>query len=156
MSLILQGAGDPQLFGRGVFMLAARITHDVPAGTYQIPIPAGCVPLTGMSGSVVTEAFNATSPTLTIGDGSDADGYADNTDVALATAATATTPAIKLFSGLGQPYANGKRYAEDDTIDLAWNPGTDGTTGSIDVFIACVNLKNLGIPGGVASTARIP
>lgn len=110
-----------------------ELNYDDPAATYTIPVKKGQAVIYGATN--VLTAFDATTPTITIGDGSDADGYADNTDVALATARTATTPAFKPFSGLGQPYANGKLYTADDTIDVAWNPGTGGTAGKLLIYI---------------------
>ena len=105
-----------------------------PAGTYTLPVKAGQMVLTTQSGSVVATVFDG-SPTLTVGDGSDVDGYQDNTDIALGTAATATTPAVKLFSNSSNPYANGKLYLANDTIDWIWDPAA-ATTGRYLCYVA--------------------
>lgn len=120
-----------------------ELNYDAPAGTYTIPVKAGT--FVDYIATVVTTAFNATSPSLKVGDGSDDDGFGDNTDIALATAATATTPAIKLSRNSSNPYANGKYYAADDTIDFVFDPGTSGTAGVLKGFVVMSNVKNDGL-----------
>jgi hypothetical protein len=109
-----------------------ELTYEDPAATYTLPIKAG-QGVRSTSFSVVKTAFND-SPTLTIGDGSDVDGFQDNSDIALGTAATATTPAVKLFSASGNPYANGKVYLVDDTVDFIWNPAA-ATAGVVRFYV---------------------
>ena len=115
-----------------------------PAGTYTLPVKAGQGVLGSQSFSQVVTVFDG-SPTLTIGDGSDVDGYLDNTDIALGTAASATVPAVKLFSAGGQPYAAGKVYRADDTIDWIWDPAA-ATTGKVQFYVALTsNFKHDGL-----------
>lgn len=109
-----------------------ELTYADPAATYTLPVKAGQA-VKASSFSVVKTAFDA-SPTLTVGDGSDVDGYQDNSDIALGTAATVTTPAVKLFSASGNPYANGKLYLVDDTVDFIWNPDT-ATAGVVRFYV---------------------
>ena len=110
-----------------------ELTYADPAATYTLPVKAG-QGVRASSFSVVKTAFDA-SPTCTVGDGSDVDGYQDNSDIALGTAATATTPAVKLFSASGNPYANGKVYTSDDTVDFIWDPNT-ATAGVVRFYVA--------------------
>lgn len=128
-----------------------QLDWNAPAGTYTVPVPGGSFVHANESGSVVTEAFDATTPTLTTGDGDDADGYQDNTDAALNTAATVTTPAIKRWGASGNPYANGKYYPTDDTIDFAWDPGTSGANGRLKGFVSISNVKLDGIPAAATT-----
>lgn len=111
-----------------------ELTHADPAATYTLPVKAGQGVLASQSFSVVKTAFDA-SPTCTVGDGSDVDGYQDNTDIALGTAASLTVPAVKLFTASGNPYANGKIYLVDDTVDFIWNPDTS-TAGVVRFYVA--------------------
>lgn len=121
-----------------------HINYDAPAATYPVPVKGG--QLCKGTASVVRVAFDATTPTLTIGDGHDVDGYADNTDLALATALSDTTPAVKLSINSSNPYANGKYYPADDTIDYVWSPGTGGTTGRFLSWVQYgMNVKDVGI-----------
>ncbi len=109
-----------------------ELTYADPAATYTLPVKAG-QGVRSTSFSVVKTAFDG-SPTLTVGDGSDVDGYQDNTDIALGTAASLTVPAVKLFSASGNPYANGKVYTSDDTVDFIWNPDT-ATAGVVRFYV---------------------
>ena len=120
-----------------------ELTYSDNLATYTVPVKAGM--FVHSVGVVVKTAFNATSPALKVGDGDDDDGYLDNTDVALATAATATVPAVKLSRNSGNPYANGKYYAADDTIDFVFDPGTTGTTGLLKGFVVLSSVKNDGL-----------
>lgn len=133
---------------------AATIVHfqlgfDTPTGTYTIPVPAGT--FVHVVGTVVSEVFDATTPTLTVGDGDDVDGYLDNTDIALGTALTVTTPAVKLAEDGGNPYANGKYYPTADTIDFIWDDGTSGTTGQLKGFVIMSNVKLDGLDAGLTA-----
>lgn len=136
------GFTEPALYGRGVIQQSFEITYNSAAQTFSVPVPAGS--LVFDVAVVVTTAFNATTPTLTVGDGSDPDGYLDDTDIGLATAATATTPAVKLARNSSNPYANGKYYAEADTIDFVFDPGTldASPTGKLKGTVLMVNLAN--------------
>ena len=117
------------------------------AGTYTVPAPAGTRVAGG--GTVVAIVFDG-SPTLTIGDGDDVDGYLDNTDIALTTALTVTTPAVKLFEDGGNPYANGKYYPTADTVDYIWDPAA-ATTGRLIGWVDHINVREAG--GLVAALA---
>lgn len=132
-------------------VLHFELDYSTPTATYTIPVKAGT--FVHQVGTVVTVAFDATSPSLTIGDGDDADGFLDSTDIALGTAATATTPAIKLAEDGGNPYANGKLYTADDTIDLVWDDGTSGTVGVLKGFILFSNVSMDGLATGTGATS---
>lgn len=120
-----------------------ELNYDAPAGTYTIPVKAGT--FVHSVATVVTTAFNATTPALKCGDGVDDDGYQDSTDIALATAATGAVPAIKLSRNSSNPYANGKYYTADDTIDFIWSPGTSGTTGVLKGYVIMSSVLNDGL-----------
>lgn len=114
-----------------------------PAATYTVPVKAGT--FVHSVGVVIKEAFNGAGCTLIVGDGADDDGYLDTTDVAVATAATATVPTVKLSRNSSNPYANGKYYAADDTIDFVFAPGTTPTTGKLKGFVIMSSVRNDGI-----------
>lgn len=125
-----------------------EIRYDLASGTYPIfQVPAGTFVHT--VGTVVYQAMDG-SPTLTIGDGDDTDGYLDSTDIAPGTAGSVTTPAIKLSEDGGNPYANGKYYAVADTIDAVWVIGTSPTTGVLKGFITYsdVTLDGIAVAAG--------
>ena len=141
---MLTGALAPQPANRTEIIMSFGWTYDLAAGTYPLfNVPAGYV--VDELVTVVTQAFDATSPSATTGDGSDVDGYQDNTDIALNVAASATVPALKRSRNSGNPYANGKLYTEDDTVDVVWDPGTSGTTGIIKGWARLVPLIELGL-----------
>lgn len=81
--------------------------------------------------------FDGTTPTISIGDGSDAIGFMTTTEAAAGVAG--------LKNGIGEylctqqsagPNANGKMYTEDDTIDLDFtSPGAGCTEGVATVII---------------------
>lgn len=120
-----------------------ELTKTDTAGTYTVPVKAGT--FVHAVGVVVTEAFNGSGVALKIGDGTDDDGFLDSTDIALGTAATGAVPAVKLAKDGGQPYANGKYYAVDDTIDFVFAPGTSATTGKLKGFVVLSSVRNDGI-----------
>ena len=109
-----------------------ELTYADPAATYTLPVKAG-QGVRASSFSVVKTAFDG-SPTCKVGDGFDDDGFLDNTDIALATAASSTVPALKLFSASGNPYANGKVYTSEDTVDFIWDPST-ATAGVVRFYV---------------------
>lgn len=120
-----------------------KINYDDATGTYSIPVKAGQMVLGG--GVVILTAFNGSGAALTVGDGDDADGYIDTTDIDVTTARTAATPAVKLFEDSSNPYANGKLYVADDTVDFAFTQGTTATTGALVAYIELVDFSNYGI-----------
>lgn len=85
---------------------------DVPAKTF--------VPAYGVS-LLVTEAFAGGTPSFTIGDGDDVDGWAVSTDLTEAT--------IGAYNSVAAAYSiSGKYYATADTIDVVVSASlTDGT-----------------------------
>lgn len=89
---------------------------NVPAGTRVLEIKAE-----------VTEVWDGDAA-ITIGDGTDADGYM--TDAEINTAAVGFRSSLKG----AQPLAAGKLYTADDTIDLDVT-STTGTTGKVIVHI---------------------
>lgn len=77
----------------------------------------------------IGEAFNGTTPTITIGDvAGAANGFVADADV------TEETPA--LYPGYGTYFSatNGHLYTDDDTIDLTFAV-TGGSTGLATVYI---------------------
>lgn len=152
MAFIYNGGEEPDNHLKALIVVPFQLDYASPTGTYSITVPAGYAVKEIVT--VVTEVFDATTPSLTIGDGSDAAGYMDNTDIALGTAATATTPALKNSRNSLNPYANGKYYATADTVDFAWDDGTSGTTGVLKGWIEMINVKNGGVPAG--ATTKTP
>lgn len=112
------------------------------SATYTVPVKAGM--FVHEVGVVVTQDFDG-SPALVIGDGTDDDGYMDSADIALGTAATGAVPAVKLSRNSGNPYANGKYYAVDDTIDFKFTAGTAPTKGKLKGFVIMSSVRNAGI-----------
>ena len=137
------GVGEVGMTARGTSIQAVEIVYNDAAGTYTIPVQAGSLVLRG--GVVVITAFDGTGAALKTGDGTDDDGFIDNTDIDLTTAATGATPAVKLFSASSNPYAAGKYYAADDTLDFVFAPGTTATTGRLIAFVEFVNVKLFGL-----------
>jgi hypothetical protein len=147
------GYNDPNAFSKAVFPLSMRILWSDASGTYKIPVPANCQVVDIQT--EVTEAFNGTGTTATLGDADVAAGYADATALALTTASTATAPAIKSIRDLGKAYAKGKRYPTAGNIQFAFTQGTTPTTGAINITAYLVNLRNLGVPSGAASSSTL-
>lgn len=112
-----------------------ELLHSDPAATYTLPLKAGQAVKSNQSFTQVVTACDGTGVSLTGGDGDDVDGFFDSTDAALTVAATATAPAVKLFSASGNPYAAGKVYRSDDTLDFAWDPGTSATAGRVLIYV---------------------
>lgn len=77
----------------------------------------------------IGEAFNGTTPTISIGDGDDDEGFAAITDITIATP--------ELYPGYGVFFSasNGKLYTGDDTIELDYIYNTGTTTGLATVYI---------------------
>lgn len=128
------GTAEIRVTARTASGVWCELTYADPAGTYTLPVKAGQGVLGTQSYSVVKTAFDA-SPTCTVGDGDDVDGYQDNTDIALGAAATATTPAHKMFSLSSNPYAVGKTYTTNDTVDFIWDPNT-ATAGVVRWYVS--------------------
>lgn len=86
----------------------------------------------------VTERFDddsitsSTSVQLTIGDGDDVDGFADNTD--LSPDDTDTHPQSARLDST-QPYQGGKIYEADDTIDLQITGAAPTESGQMEVVL---------------------
>lgn len=95
------------------------------SGTYKIPIEAGGI--VRDVATVVTTAFDGTNPTLNISDSDSATTYyLTNANIALATAATTTSPAVKTatVTGSANGYANGKYYGAAGSVNLVWVAAT--------------------------------
>lgn len=120
-----------------------EIAYTDNGATYTVPVKAGM--FVDKVVTVVKTAFNATSPSLIVGDGDNTSGFLANSDVALATAATGSTPAIKDSSKLSNAFAAGKYYAADDTIDFTFAPGTGGTAGVLKGFVQLSSVRNDGV-----------
>jgi hypothetical protein len=140
------GVGEVRVDARSLTTVHFELNYNDASGTYTIPVKKGTFVHT--IGTVVTTVFDG-SPTLTIGDGDDADGFLDSADIAPGTAATGTTPAVKLAEDGGNPYANGKYYASEDTIDFVWTKDAAGTTGKLKGFVVMSNLYNDGISAAI-------
>lgn len=110
--------------------------------TYSIPVPAGGVVLDVIA--VVTQICDG-SPTLTIGDGDDVDGYLTSANIAPGTALSVTVPAVHRSTGIANPYQFGKYYPTADTIDFIWTKGTSPTTGQIKGFVVMGSVRSGGI-----------
>lgn len=128
-------------------MLATELDYDDASGTYQVPVEAGTLVM-NVWGVTVT-AFNGTSPTLNISDSDSASTYyLTNSNLALATAATTTTPAVKNASvtGTANGYGNGKYYAAVGNINFVWVVATaTPTTGRFLGFVEMFNVLNSGL-----------
>ena len=141
-NLVLPGFTDPKPVGQNEITLAFGLDYSLPTGNYTLPVPAGYA--VANLGTIVTTVFDG-SPTLTVGDSTTAAGYLSNANVALGTAATAGTPAVKKASANGGAYANGKLYYTADSIILAWTKGTSPTTGVLKGWVNLVPLADLGL-----------
>ncbi len=77
----------------------------------------------------IGEAFNGTTPTISVGDDTDDEGFVAMADI------TIGTP--ELYAGYGVYFSgiNGKIYTVDDTIDLDYIYNTGTTTGFCTVYI---------------------
>ena len=137
------GVGEIRVDARSLTVVHFQLNYNDVAGTYRIPVKKGTFVHT--LGVVVQEAFNGTTPTVKIGDGDDDDGYLDSADIAPATAGSVTVPAVKLTEDGGNPYANGKYYATEDTVDVVFSPAADGSTGILKGFIVLSNVYNDGL-----------
>jgi hypothetical protein len=76
----------------------------------------------------VTTAFNGTTPSLTVGDGSDADGYIPAANVSIG-----TVDNFYFSLGGAGAYAPGKYYPASGTIVLDYN--NDCTEGEAEVMV---------------------
>ena len=100
-------------------------------GTYALfNVPAGVIVLDVKSN--VNEAFDA-SVTITIGDGTDVDGFLASAKIAPQSAVSSGVLKSTL-SGTQEAFAGGRKYAAADTIDAVVG-GADPTVGELDVWI---------------------
>jgi hypothetical protein len=144
---------EPENFVKATIEIAGQWDFNLASGTYPLcQVPSGYV--VDEVVTVVSQVFDG-SPTGTIGDGDDADGYLDSTDIAPGTALTASTPALKRSRNSSNPYANGKYYPSADSVDLVWVQGTNPTTGVMKFFITLRNLKKGGVPASLTSTTPL-
>lgn len=143
------GGDAPQVYHQGDGVYAVSWDHTLPSGTYPlVTVPTGdeCYEVQG----AVTQAFDASGVAATIGDGDDVDGYLTSANIAPATAATVTTPAVKSSRGIANPFQFGKIYATSDTVDLVWTRGTSDTTG---VWKGTITIRPLASSLGLATSA---
>lgn len=150
MATALRTDSQDVFAGRGHVWQVAEILYSFASDTYTLTIPAGTLVLGTFT--VVTEVCDG-SPTLTVGDGDDADGFQDSTDIVPGTALSVTTPAVKLAENSSNPYANGKYYPTADTLDFVWVKGTSPTTGRIVVGYWGIRIPNFGLAAGLTSAA---
>lgn len=109
--------------GQPILVRSSAITHaDNGSTVAAVDVPAGhFVPPYGVT-LYVAEAFAGGTPSMTIGDGSDTDGWAVSTDI--------TEASTGCYTSVGAAYSiAGKLYASADTIDVvvADTTLTDGT-----------------------------
>lgn len=150
---------DPTPTSRGEIIQAAALLNTFAAGTYTLTVPKGC----RVTDVVVWvgEAFNGTAPTIKIGDGDDDDGYFTSANIAPATAATVTAPAIRHSSNGAVTNANttaaaflgGKYYPDGDTIDVIYAFTTQGTTGKLFINVYGLIQPRMGVPAGITNAA---
>ena len=128
-------------------MVAVELDYDDASATYQVPVEAGTLVI-NVWGVVVT-AFNGTSPTLNVSDSDSATSYyLTNTNLALATALSAGTPAVKNASvtGTSNAYGNGKYYGAAGNVNFVWVKATaTPTTGRWLGFVQMYNVLNSGL-----------
>lgn len=109
---ITKDCGRQTVLSAEVDFTFADITDDAAANP-AIDIPAGAVVVGGEL--VVTTAFDSTtSDVADIGDGGDTDRYS-------------ATPVNLQAAGATALDVTGYRYTANDTIDIAWTPGTAST-----------------------------
>lgn len=136
------GVGEIRVDARGRTQVFFELNYDDASGTYTIPVKKGT--FVHEVATVVQTACDGT-PTLKVGDGDDDDGFLVSTDIAPATAATVTTPAIKASTAIANPYRYGKYYSVEDTIDFIWVKGTSPTAGKIKGYVVMSNVYNDGL-----------
>lgn len=143
---------DPQVNHRGEFTQVAEILYSFATDTYYFDIPAGT--LVTEVFSVVTEACDG-SPTVTVGDGDDVDGYLTSAIIAPGTALSVTAPAVKhsYSATSATAYQFGKYYPTADTLDYVWTKGTSPTTGKIVTGYKGIRVDRFGVPAGLLNSA---
>jgi hypothetical protein len=103
-------------------------------GTYALAnVPAGAIVLDVKSN--VDTAFTALA-TLTIGDGTDPDGFLASAKIAPQSAVSSGVLKSTL-SGTQEAFAGGRKYAAADTIDLVLG-GADLDAGLLSVWISYI------------------
>lgn len=90
-------------------------------------VPSNCL-VVDIILQIVT-AFDGTGAALTLGDGTDADGFMDSTQAAPATVG------FKSIKQDTQPFSGGKLYTAGDTIDAAITAGSTPTTGTFRAWL---------------------
>jgi len=110
------------------------ITHASGDTIQVIPVPSG-VRCVGVECEIVTPSDAATSATMNIGDGADADGYDASVDL------KATAGTITVTGSSDAYFFPGKRYTADDTIDITptYN-GATTTKGKIILRAFCIKM----------------
>jgi len=83
----------------------------------------------------IGEAFNGTTPTISIGDGDDDEGFVAMADITIA------SPALYPGNGVFFSASNGKLYTEDDVIELDYIYNTGTTTGLCTVYVLYCELE---------------
>lgn len=99
-----------------------------------IPVEAGTRVLL-VETEIVNPADSATSATMTVGDGDDADGFDADVNLKAGAGTIVSTNSGDAYS------VSGKRYTADDTIDVV--PTWDGATtvkGKIRVRAVCIKM----------------
>jgi len=134
-------------------------TNALASQTFTIPVKAGT--FVHLVSTFVSEAFTTSgaAASLKVGDGGDDDGFLKTTQIALGTIDTRATrsdfhgiidvdnatPAL-LSAANQNPYALGKYYSVDDTIDFVFVAAASGATaGCVKGFVVLSNVTNDGI-----------
>ena len=124
---------------------AATFTFTIPAGTRVKDVAC-----------VITEAFNGTSPLITIGDSNSAAGYLTSAQIAPATALSVGTPAVIQAISVSNAYQYGKYYPTADSLLVAWTPATaTPTTGKAIIFVELLLVTPSGIPAGLVNGSAL-
>ena len=122
-----------------VLVRSSAITHAANGTTVlAVEVPAGhWVPPYGVS-VYVAEVFAGGTPSMTVGDGDDVDGWLTSANITEATVGT--------YSSVAAAYAiTGKFYSTADTIDVVVDD-TTLTAGTCYVLVVMFDLSDPGMP----------
>lgn len=124
--------------GRNSSAAAFYIRQDLPSGTYTWTIPDET--MVHDIDTAVHEVFNATSPSLSIGDSDSATGYLATADINLAAAVGTVANA----AGAGEAYAKGRYYPTSKSLVFTWGRGTPAATPT-GLFVILVRFTVTGL-----------
>ena len=138
---------------RHEILQVCEILMNFATGIYSLDVPAGT--LVTEVFSVITEAFDGTSPLITVGDGDDIDGFFTSALIAPATALSVTAPAVKhtYIAASAPAYTFGKYYPTADTIDITYTQSSAPTTGKAIIGYKGIRIEKFGVPAGLLNSA---